>query len=150
MENKQQESKGPMVLVAYYSQGGNTRAVAERISKCLGSDLDEIKWETGASNRAVFGVDPSGYDLVVVGTPVNGFSPSKPVADYLLRNRGKFRGLATYLTYSLWPAGSLKKMGELASMNPVASAAFKSRDIKLDQINDKLDAYLKLLQKAIV
>ncbi len=60
------------------------------------------------------------------------------MADYLKRNSGKFRKLSTYLTYSLWPAGTMKRMGELASTVPVASAVFKSRDIKLDQFDDGL------------
>ena len=136
------------VLVAYYSKGGNTRSVAERIAKNLSADIDEVK-KADDSDKAVFKVDPSAYDLVIVGTPVNGFSPSKPIADYLKRNSGKFRKLSTYLTYSLWPAGTMKRMGDLASTTPVASAVFKSRDIKLDHIDDGLHAYVGTLKNVL-
>lgn len=145
MEKLEGDKTGRNVLVAYYSKGGNTRVVAERISKSLDADLDEITLENGSNNKAAFEADPSHYDMVVVGTPVNGFSPSKLVIDYLLRNRGRFNKLATYLTYSLWPAGTLKRMGELASTKPFASAVFKSRDIKLNQIDDRLNEYIDLL-----
>jgi hypothetical protein len=137
------------VLVVYYSRGGNTRHVAERVAKSLNADVDEIK-KANEGDKAIFGLDPSVYELVIVGTPVNGFSPSKPVADYLSRNRGKFRKLSTYLTYSLWPAGTLKRMGELASTAPVASAVFKSRDIKLGHIDDGLNSYLESLKNVLV
>jgi len=134
---------GRKVLVAYYSKGGNTRTIAEKLSKSFDADLDEIKWgSTEKSPRAEFVKDPSGYDLVIVGTPVNGFTVSKPVAEYLKMNRGKFREIATYATYSLWPAGTLNKMNELASKQSMVSATFKSREIKLDQIDGKLNSYI--------
>jgi hypothetical protein len=133
------------VLVTYYSKGGNTRLVAERVAKSLNADVDEIR-KADEKDKAIFSVDPSEYDLVVVGTPVNGFSPSRPVADYLRRNSGKFRKLSTYLTYSLWPAGTLKRMSELASTNPVAIAVFKSRDIKLGHVDNALKAYITTLK----
>ncbi|HIH88442.1 TPA: flavodoxin family protein [Candidatus Bathyarchaeota archaeon] len=136
------------VLVAYYSKGGNTRTVAERLSKSLDTDLDEIKLgSTKGSTKVKFVKDPSEYDLVIVGTPVNGFKPSKPVTEYLMMNRGKFREIATYATYSLWPAGTLDKMTEFASKQPIASATFKSREIKLDQIDGKLSAYVESVKK---
>jgi hypothetical protein len=133
------------VLVAYYSKGGNTRAVAERVAKELNADIDEIRKQVG-SDEAIFTADPSSYDLVIVGTPVNGFSPSKTVADYLVKNRGKIRRISTYLTYSLWPAGTLKRMAELVSVKPVASALFKSRDIKLNHIDDAVKDYVESLE----
>jgi|WetSurMetagenome_2_1015567.scaffolds.fasta_scaffold353671_1 hypothetical protein len=136
------------VLVAYYSKGGNTRAVAEKVAKELNADIDEIR-KHQRSDEAIFNFNPRSYDLVIVGTPVNGFSPSKPVADYLVKNRSKIRKISTYLTYSLWPASSLKRLSELASMTPVASAVFMSRDIKLNHIDNAVKNYAESLKTAL-
>jgi hypothetical protein len=129
------------ILVAYYSRGGNTRVVAEKIANRLGADLDEIKKGPTGSSGCSYVKNPGDYDLVVVGSPVNGFTVSKPVARYLEQNRGRFHALAVYATYSLWPAGTLRRMGELSSAVPIASTVFKSREIKLGQVEDKIDDY---------
>lgn len=142
------ETEKDKVLVVYYSKGGNTRIVAKKVAERLDADVDEIKWDNTSAGKAIFAADPREYDFIIVGTPVNGFSPSKPVADYLARNSGKFPRLATFLTYSLWPAGTLRRMGELASVTPVASTTFKSRDIKLNRIDDSVDAYIHSLKRS--
>lgn len=142
--------EGRKVLVAYYSKGGNTKVVAEKLSKRLAADLDEIRPDSSErSPRIKFDRDPGDYDLVIVGTPVNGFTVSKPVAEYLGVNRGLFREMATYATYSLWPAGTLGKMSELASKQPIASATYKSREIKLGQIDGKVEAYIDSVRKSL-
>jgi flavodoxin len=132
-------------LVVYYSKTGNTRTVAEAIAGKLGSDLQEVN-EQGAAQAPA--KDPSAYDLVVVGTPVNGFSPSIPIQGYLKENRGRLPNVALYATYSLWPAGTLGGMEKLAGKKPVASGAFKSREIKLGQIGGKVDGFVEALRRA--
>ena len=129
-------------LVVYYSKTGNTRTVAQAIAGKLSCDLDEIT-EGGAAQR-----DPSAYDLVVVGTPVNGFNTSIPIQGYLKENRDKLPNVAFYATYSLWPAGTLGGMEKLAGKKPVASGTFKSKDIKLGQVAGKVDGFVEALRRA--
>ena len=77
-------------IVIYYSYGGNTRRVAEKIGKSIGADLAEIKTVkpyTGNYNDVVdqgqrevnsgflpeiqpMDVDLSQYDTIILGTPV--------------------------------------------------------------------------------
>lgn len=77
-------------IVIYYSYGGNTRRVAEKIGKSIGADLAEIKTVrpyTGSYNDVVdqgqreansgflpeiqpMDVDLSQYDTIILGTPV--------------------------------------------------------------------------------
>ena len=77
-------------IVIYYSYGGNTRRVAEKIGKIIGADLAEVKTVqpyTGSYNDVVdqgqrevnsgflpelqpVDVDLSQYDTILLGTPV--------------------------------------------------------------------------------
>jgi hypothetical protein len=135
------------MLVVYFSKGGNTRVVAEGLSRRLGSDLDEIRERTGG--EVDFTRDPGEYGLVIVGSPVHGFTVSKPVARYLEGNRGRFHGVAVYATYSLWAAGTLDKMGQLSGRRPLASAVFKSRDIKLNRVGERLDCFADSIRESL-
>lgn len=62
-------------LVVYYSKTGNTEKVAQAIALGLGADLkrvDEVKME-----------DIFNYDLICLGTPVQGLAPARPVKKFL-------------------------------------------------------------------
>jgi len=130
-------------LVVYYSKTGNTKTVAEAIAKRMGGDLCEIS-EQGAVTP---NVDPSSYGLVVVGTPVNGFSPSIPIKGYLTQNGGKLSKYALYATYSLTPMGTLGAMEKLVGKKPIATEKFKSADIKLGKNDSKVEAFVAALKK---
>jgi len=130
-------------LVVYYSKTGNTKAVAEAVAKKMGGDVCEIN-EQGVAQS---GFNPSSYGLVVVGTPVNGFSTSLPIQGYLKENSAKLPAVAFYATYNLYPAGTFGGMEKLAGKKPVATEKFKSGDIKLGKIDAKVDAFVASLKK---
>ena len=130
-------------LVVYYSKTGNTRTVAKAIADKLGCDLMEID-EQGAAASAK---DPSAYDLVVIGTPVNGFRASVPIQGYINKNKDKLPDVALYATYSLWPAGTLGGMEKLAGKKSFASETFKSGDIKRGRIDMKVDGFVAALNR---
>ena len=132
-------------LVVYYSKTGNTRTVAEAIAEKLGGDLQEVNEQGVAQTPAR---DPSTYDLVVIGTPVNGFRTSIPIQGYLTQNRDRLPQVALYATYSLWPAWTLGGMEKLAGKKAVTSGTFKSKDIKLGQIGGKVDGFVEALRRA--
>lgn len=85
------------VCIIYHSETGNTRAVAERLAAVTGGDLVEIRDLAGYSKagmylkgapRAVQGkkaviepavIDASGYEAVVVGSPVWAGNPTPAV-----------------------------------------------------------------------
>jgi NAD(P)H-dependent FMN reductase len=107
---------GSRMLVVYYSRSGTTRKIAEALSEALTCDLEEIV-ET-KSRAGIFGYmrslvearqkrpsviapaerDASAYDLVVVGTPVWGWSVSSPVRAYLMTNRDRLPEVAFFCT----------------------------------------------------
>ena len=103
-------------LVVYYSRTGNAKFVAETIAAELGSDIEEVVdlksregklgWISAGgdasrgkqTNIAPTTKDPSGYDLIVVGTPVWAWSPSAAIRTYLSRNNLSGKKVALFLT----------------------------------------------------
>ncbi len=93
----------PKVLIAYYSQSGNTRAVAEQIAARFGGDLYEIALVTPypageaetievAGRQREEGVLPevvrvaeviADYDVVFLGTPIWFGTASLPVMSFV-------------------------------------------------------------------
>lgn len=90
-------------IVVYYSYGGNTRTVAERIAQGIGADVAEIKTlkpYTGSYESVVnqgqnevnqgyrpelqpVDVDFSQYDTVVLGTPVWWYTFAPAMSSFL-------------------------------------------------------------------
>ena len=67
------------VLVVYDSTYGNTEKVARAVADALAS-------EATAEARQVGAVDPAALravDLLIVGSPTQGFRPTQPIADLL-------------------------------------------------------------------
>lgn len=88
-------------LVVYYSRTGHTRALAQQIAAMMDAKLDEIidrrdrsgilgflrsgsdAWFSRRANIVASAVDPSTFDMVIIGTPVWRASLSSPVRAYL-------------------------------------------------------------------
>ncbi len=132
------------ILVAFYSKTGNTRTVAVRIAKELGADTDEITFDekefrgpmTKAPGDIKFNKDPSGYDMVVIGSPVWGFNIPAPTKSYLMKN--KFKKTAFFCTYGLFTGmlfGQMKKL----SKEPVAT--LKIHQKKLDESDERIKEF---------
>jgi flavodoxin len=138
----------PRILVVHYSRTGRTRLVGEEIARALHADSEEIRdtvdreGTVGFLRSAVeslFGVsceirvpvlDPSSYDLVVVGSPVWGASVSTPVRTYLWMERARLPRVAFYVTHG--GGGSdraLERMRALVEKAPVATLVVREKDL---------------------
>jgi flavodoxin len=65
------------VLVAYYSESDNTRKLADALASGLGTQaicLEAVKWEALPA-----------YDLICIGTPVQGARPARKVMEFVSR-----------------------------------------------------------------
>jgi flavodoxin len=103
-------------LVIYYSRSGNTRFVAEQISKEIGGEIEEIidkKSRRGRLGFVLSGYDatrgrvtkiapmkssPKDYDLVVVGTPMWNKRITPAVRTYLRENNFSEKRVALFCT----------------------------------------------------
>ena len=101
------------MLVAYVSQTGNTKKVAEAIYGELGSDA-ELK-ELGE----VDGLE--GYDLAFVGFPINAFGPNPAAKEFLEKNAAGSR-LAIFITHGA-PEDSEDVPGWLEKCRDAAAGA---------------------------
>jgi len=150
---------GHKILLAYYSRTGNTRVVAEAISKKLGCDLEEItepKNRSGlmgymsagsdAQKAIITALNPTkrnvkDYELVIVGTPIWAWNISAPIRSYLTATRGKFHQLAFYITLDGRPGETLRNMENVAGKAPLASELFYSSEIKKKVFQEKVERF---------
>jgi flavodoxin len=102
----------PKVLIAYYSQSGNTREIAEQIQARFGGEMFEIELATPypASEMETIGVvgtqretgtlpelagmvpNLADYDVVFLGTPIWFGTASLPMLSFVKAHSGGFAG----------------------------------------------------------
>ena len=151
------------ILVVHHSRSGYTRRVAKLLARRLGADVEEIRVLQPVAGpigyalcafEAMAGLAPalrpprhdhSGYDTVIVGTPVWFWSLSSPVRSWLSRHRlGRVR-VAFFCT--MGGAGAERvfaTMEALSGRAPLATMALT--DAEIDAHDEaKLDAFVASL-----
>jgi len=150
------------ILVVYYSRTGQTRQIAEAIARRLGADIECVRdvvnrsgiWGylrslREASQQRVIDAgaptkDPSGYDLIILGTPVWAHNICSPMRSYITAQKAKFRAIAVFCTQG--GSGAAKVVGQVAELcgrSPVATLVLNVPEIKKDQFSAKLDAFVR-------
>jgi flavodoxin len=109
-------------LILYYSYGGNTRKIARMLQQEIGADLEEIetvKPYTGSYNDIVdqgqreinsgfmpeikpLKVDVSGYDRIVLGSPVWWYTFAPAMKSFLHNNDLSGKSIYPYATNGGW------------------------------------------------
>lgn len=147
-------------LVAFYSRTGNTRKVAEQLSKLLKCDCEEI---VDAKNRyGIFGYLRGGrdamrknltiintpkkklgkYGLIILGTPVWGARMAPAIRTYIEKHKDDFDKMAFFCT--MGGSGGKKAMEEMAvfaGKRPKAKMEFFAREIAREQHHEKLSEF---------
>jgi flavodoxin len=98
--------------ILYYSQTGNTKKFAEVISNSL--NISAVYDLTTNEANIV-----KQHDIVILGTPVHGFNPSKESVEFIKQlPEGNGKKTILFCTYRLWKGrvfgklkGELKKRG---------------------------------------
>ena len=154
--------RGKKTLVVYYSRTGTTRKVAEYIRERLAADIDEIidkknrkgplGWlmagkDAGSKSLTVIeepSIDPSGYDLVVIGSPVWNDTVSAPIRTYITEFKDRFHQVALFTTQDGDEAQAIADMKALLGRSPVASIQLRRKqDVDSGDYLELLEGYLK-------
>ncbi len=134
------------ILVVYYSRTNVTRKVAVNLTKELKADIEQIKdvkdrgglmgylrsgkeamMKTPAEIKEIK-KDPSNYDLVIIGTPIWGYTMASPIRTYLTAN--KFKQVAFFCTQG--GSGAKRAFGHMAELigkEPKATLTLLTKDV---------------------
>lgn len=143
-------------LIVYYSRTGVTKKVAEALAKEMKADAEEIidtvdrkgmvgylKSGREAMKKSVAKIkslkkDISGYDIVIIGTPVWAFTMSSPIRAFITENRDKMENVAFFCT--MGGSGDTKTfehMKELCCQEPVAKISYRTKDVSNNNFDVK-------------
>lgn len=154
------------ILVVYFSRTGTTRKVAEAIARGLGADIEAIpepKDRVGLRGylRSLFdatlsrwvpigpiGRDPTRYDLVVVGTPVWGWSVSAPVRAFLSNHARRLSKVAFFVTEGgRGDRRVFDQMAQVLAAEPVATLALLQRDVERGAGSSAIERFVASLPR---
>ena len=132
--------------VFYFSRTGNTKRFAEAISESLKAPLFDI--------TAIKPEMQSDYDLLIIGTPVNGFRACPEVFSFVQKlPEGANKKTILFCTYALAKGNTLKILeGELTKKGYMTILSVSKRGMKPnkndfeDAINE-IDTCIKQLQQ---
>jgi len=148
-------------LIAYYTRTKTTKKVADEIAKQINCESDEIidkKKRSGPLGYITSGrdamkkslteieakKDPSKYDLVIIGTPIWGWTMCPAVRTYITRN--KFNKVAFFCTHgSSGGDKTFKEMEEITKIKPLATLELTTKEVIQDDYKEKVRYFVKKL-----
>ncbi len=153
-------------LVVYYSRTGTTKKIGEEIASKMKSDKEEIidrknrKGPIGyilAGKDAIwkkltkinkFNKNPLNYNLLVVGTPIWGFTLTPPIRTFLTKIKDYNKKVAFFCTMGGF--GDEKAFKEMKEILPdaklKATLSLKTIEVKNKEYSDKLENFVSKLK----
>lgn len=147
-------------LVVFFSRDGHTRTVGDLIAKELASDSEEILEITKRSGPIGFmksgfeasqgklakilpiKKDPSGYDLIVIGTPIWARNVSSPVRTYIVENNAKFKNVAFFCTEgSTGSEEAFTEMEKISGKKPKSTLRITTEDQRKGATSDMVKKF---------
>ena len=129
--------------VLYFSRTGNTKSMAEAIAEAIKAPV-----------FAIMSSDPSvveGFDLVIVGTPVEGFNPAKETTAFLERlPKTEGKKAILFCTCALWKGrtfGVLKKKLSSKGYETIMSTSQKMKKDTPPDFSENINQIQKALEK---
>jgi flavodoxin len=130
--------------IIYFSLTGNTRKFAETISEAL-------KIEAVCDITATEPSTVADYDVIILGTPVHGFNPSKESVAFVERlPEAKGKQAILFCTYRLFKGrvfGKLKKEMKKKGYNTVLCVSAKGKEFSEEMFADAVDKIVKTLKE---
>jgi len=118
VEYKNPDLENKKILTVYYSNGGNTKSIAENIQSIAGGDIKEIeliekypdnifkmsklvrKQQKEGYLVKIEDIDISNYDIIIAGSPIWGLNPSLPFKTFLKNGNFENKTLIPFFSYS--------------------------------------------------
>jgi flavodoxin len=153
------------VLIVCYSRTGTTLQVARQLAVQLGADVEQIGDVQDRSGIAGYlhsaveafarglpsirtRIDPSSYDLVVLGTPVWSGTMSAPMRSYLFRNRGALKQIAAFAVMGgVGAEAALQEIRALCGDENAPTCAFVERDVQSAGHRQRLEEFATGLKR---
>jgi flavodoxin len=130
--------------VLYFSRKGNTKRMAEAISQ-----------STKGPVFAMTSSDPSvveDFDMLIVGTPVEGFRPAKETAAFVERlPNAEGKKAIVFCTCALWKGRTFSVLKKKLSSKGYDTVLTISKKMKQDQpadFSDSIDKIKKVLKNS--
>ncbi len=130
--------------ILYFSQTGNTKKFAETIADSLETNtvFDITTTEPTVVND---------YDLIILGTPVHGFNPSKEAIAYVeTLPQGNDKQAVLFCTCRLWKGGTfgkLKKGLKKKGYTTITCASAKAKEFTAEDFVEPTAKIMKALKK---
>lgn len=125
---------GKNILIAYFSQSGNTKKLASMICDATGGTLLDI----GAGTA----VDLASYDTVFVGTPNWAGTVTEPVIKFLSSHDLSGKTVVPFCTHGM---GGLQNVAvDMAKLCPNSNVlkSFAIKGVEVDSAPEKVKAWL--------
>ncbi len=154
------------ILTVYYSRTGTTKGIGEEIVGELQCDMEEIfdtqnrkhfwgwlKSGYQASRKKLttlkpINVDPSDFDLVIIGTPIWNRHLSVPTRTYLSETASKLKKVAFFCTEGgRGGERAFSEMETVCDKEPLAVLELTRKEIKEKLYNEKLQEFIEIIQK---
>ena len=158
------DNKDKKILIAYFSWGGNTKFIAEKIHSKLESDIfsiEPISKYPEDYNETAYGIakeqhdknvhppiknkDISKYDVIFIGTPAWWYEMAPAVKTFLDENNFEGKTIIPFITHGGGGKYTIAEdMGKMAKGTKVLDpfVVYERGDSNIDQ---KLDSWLKEL-----
>jgi flavodoxin len=129
--------------VFYFSRTGNTKSMAEAIAEATKAPVFAI---TSSEPSAV-----EDFDMLIVGTPVEGFNPAKETTAFLERlPKTEGKKAIIFCTYALWKGrtfGSLKKKLSSKGYETILSTSKKMKKDTPKDFSESINQIKQELEK---
>ena len=154
------------ILIVYYSRTGTTKKVAEALQTKFNCDIESVesvKNRSGAwgyifsgkeaTQRSLTEIkpakqDPSGYDLVIVGTPIWSWNVSSIIRTYLDQQKGKIKKAAFFCT--MGGSGherAFSDMEKTIEVKPITTMSLLTKQVVTNNFQTELDQFAQELSK---
>lgn len=154
------------ILTVFYSRTGNTKGIGEEIVgelKCVVEEIFDTQNRKGIWGFLKSGyqatrkklttlkpitLDPSDFDLVIIGTPIWNRHVSVPTRTYLAETASKLKKVAFFCTEGgRGGERAFSEMEALCDKDPVGVLEIKRKEIKENSYGLKLKEFIDLVQQ---